>query len=663
MHADKQEAKSSIEENKLREDLSKAAFFDKPVKALLKTNEKVFARITDGIYREPASALRELIANAYDADATEVRVSTDAPSFTKIVVRDNGRGLDEKTIAHVICNIGGSLKRTSVGAEFDVTSTDDKNVSPGGRRLIGKLGIGLFSVSQITHHIVIVSKTKGSNRRLICDILLRPQSDTSSGVEGEDEEFITGEAALSFVPADDLEKSGTEITLLNVRPFVRESLQSRLLWGSIQAERAREASGELIDDLQYANDDDIHEVPKVPNYHIGEIKPEDKDFLITSASLPWGVDDSEVDRYKKLYNAVRSIQPDSKRGNVKLSECLDSYLRMLWTISLSIPVPYIGKHPYQLTSTDGVDIYSVSASSSKTADLVNLSEGQTVEDYFGLKARKQQADLPFKVVIDGVELRRPISFDSVVKDAKPLLFVGKANPALSGVPEDYRGGELEFEAYTLWTPKVVPTEHNGVLIRIHGANGTLFDSSFLGYQVSELTRLRQLTSEVFAVKGLDASLNIDRESFNIAHPHYQFLKKWLHNSLRQLMSRHKSLSKGRADSQQKEKLEEAKVQLRDFVTEFSKAPPKAVIFYSSSKGESPSLFDDPTSIRVDRDLVFPASKAVTITERLKKELYEEKISALASLLESYGILSSLSPAEIDGLLEAVAKIFLVDIKK
>lgn len=49
------------------------------VSTILKTDERVIARVTDGIYRQPGSALRELISNAYDADAT--RVVTD--QFTK----------------------------------------------------------------------------------------------------------------------------------------------------------------------------------------------------------------------------------------------------------------------------------------------------------------------------------------------------------------------------------------------------------------------------------------------------------------------------------------------------------------------------------------------------------------------------------------------------
>src|SRR5680860_293682 len=86
-----------------------------PVQTNLTTNERVLARITDGIYRQPASALRELIANAYDADASEVIILTDAPRFSEIIVRDDGLGLSPAALAHLIKNIGGSAKRTPEG--------------------------------------------------------------------------------------------------------------------------------------------------------------------------------------------------------------------------------------------------------------------------------------------------------------------------------------------------------------------------------------------------------------------------------------------------------------------------------------------------------------------------------------------------------------------
>ena len=84
-----------MSENKdsLAEKIRASGKSKKPVEAPLKTDERVLARITDGIYRQPASALRELISNAYDADASEVIIQTDAPRFTLISIRDDGLGL------------------------------------------------------------------------------------------------------------------------------------------------------------------------------------------------------------------------------------------------------------------------------------------------------------------------------------------------------------------------------------------------------------------------------------------------------------------------------------------------------------------------------------------------------------------------------------------
>src|SRR6185295_2167592 len=101
-----------------------------------------------------------------------------------------------------------------------------------------------------------------------------------------------------------------------------------------------------------------------------------------------------------------------------------------------------------------------------------------------------------------------------------------------------------FEAYLFWTPKVIPTQHQGVMIRVGDASGALFDRTFMGYQVSEQTRLRQITAEIFVRDGLDGAINLDRESYNYAHPHYQFIVKWLHSAIRQLTNRHKEVGSG-----------------------------------------------------------------------------------------------------------------------
>jgi hypothetical protein len=74
------------DEDQLADKIVRSGETGKAVETKLTTNERVLARITDGIYRQPASALRELISNAYDADASEVVILTDAPRFSSIIV-------------------------------------------------------------------------------------------------------------------------------------------------------------------------------------------------------------------------------------------------------------------------------------------------------------------------------------------------------------------------------------------------------------------------------------------------------------------------------------------------------------------------------------------------------------------------------------------------
>ena len=75
------------DETKLAQSIRHTGETGKPVETPLTTNERVLARITEGIYRQPASALRELISNAYDADAKQVVILTDAPRFSTLYAR------------------------------------------------------------------------------------------------------------------------------------------------------------------------------------------------------------------------------------------------------------------------------------------------------------------------------------------------------------------------------------------------------------------------------------------------------------------------------------------------------------------------------------------------------------------------------------------------
>ncbi|NWB64257.1 ATP-binding protein [Pseudomonas sp. F1002] len=648
------------------------------VTARLMTDERVFARITDGIYRDPASALRELIANAYDADATDVRVETDYPRFSKISVRDNGKGLTKETLAHVICHIGGSLKRTKEGQKHQISSDDDVTKSQAGRPLIGKLGIGLFSVSQITHHIVIISKVAGSNKRIYCDILLMPQSEAILEKE-EDQKFVTGEVSIKFVDADDLDSQGTEILLLDLRSHVKEALLSKVTWTSLREKEERAAetleqaseSSSLDDEDDYDGNIDIVE----PIYHIGEIDP-DHGVVLKEAKLPWDGNETGEEKFRALVEKVFNISdPDRSSKGPSIEQHLDYYLRMLWVLSLSLPIPYLRKHPFELDGNDGIKIFQIDNKSKGSAVDVSLLPGQTITDKYKLRSTASHA-LPFGVFIDGIQLFRPLSYGSFAPIEghpidKPLFFVGRAKPDLSEIPEQYRGGDLEFEAYLYWSKKIVPREHNGVLIRINGASGTLFEEHFLKYQVSEQTRLRQITAEIFVIKGLDAALNIDRESFNIAHPHYLILKNWLHSALRQLMNKHKYLSSDVNKAVLQERKAESFQQLREIVAASAKtqgvADFKEATYVAPAKVHT--LFPDDAKekgrIELNDSVLKPLQnrKNYTVKDKLRHSLNEEKAKSLASLLSIYGVDEFLPEEKFESLISAILEVMILEIKK
>jgi Histidine kinase-, DNA gyrase B-, and HSP90-like ATPase len=526
----------------------------------LKSSDRVIARVTDGIYRQPASALREVISNAWDADANEVTIVTDAPRFSRIIIRDDGIGMSHQTLSRLLHSIGGSAKRTAEGSKLGVTADGDLDRSPSGRLLIGKIGIGLFSVSQLSRRFRIITKVSGEPYRLIAEVRLRTYSEDPDDDLNRDSEddFVSGEVRLTREPAEDLEAHGTDIVLDEIKPGARDQLRSADRWRALEEKRLAVDSGD--------NDEALSIRAIRPKYHAGWIPRlnagDEPEIVEIPSELPWDSDTPSQDRMDSLVSAVES--EFSRQNRPELSSTLDAYLETLWNLALSSPVEYVDSHPFDLTSKSKVRLFWLSNQLRGQAIELKLEGDQTVRNAVKAQAPGAPELLDglkttvggFKVVVDGVELRRPVRFNFRPADARglqsPLLFVGKYEPSLDRVSQENRGGSLALEAYLFWNGRVVPKENIGVLVRIRGSSGAAFDDSFFKYQVNEQTRLRQITAEIYVQRGLDAALNIDRESFNYAHPHFQLVSLWLHRAVRQLTNRHKSLSAALREERRKE---------------------------------------------------------------------------------------------------------------
>jgi hypothetical protein len=226
---------------------------------------------------------------------------------------------------------------------------------------------------------------------------------------------------------------------------------------------------------------------------------------------------------------------------------------------------------------------------------------------------------------------------------------------------------LSFEGYFLWTPKVVPKENKGLLIRIGDASGTGFDETFAKYQISEQTRLNQITAEIFVSKGLDPALNIDRESFNFAHPHYQLLMTWVHSALRQLANTHKSLSavirteaKIKAQGKRSKELEKKVAQALQKAGIDADTEAPEVVFTDAGKQQLKDMRAEGV-LAFDANVVFsdvPAPIRHTAVKQAERELLEEKIKGVAAVLEAYGLLKDLRYEKQQQLLQSIVSIFV-----
>jgi len=109
--------------------------------------------IGERLYAESVELLRELVNNAYDADATEVRVDI---ASDRISVGDNGIGMDADGLRQYFC----------IGSDEKVI----RSVSPRfGRERIGQFGIGKFASLAAALRFEVITRRGSYAARVIFD--------------------------------------------------------------------------------------------------------------------------------------------------------------------------------------------------------------------------------------------------------------------------------------------------------------------------------------------------------------------------------------------------------------------------------------------------------------------------------------------------------------
>ncbi|MDE2367341.1 MAG: ATP-binding protein [Burkholderiales bacterium] len=118
----------------------------------LEVDLNVINHLGVGLYSSTPAALTELVANAWDADATEVHISID-PKGGVIEIEDDGHGMNAEAIKTRFLNVGYSRRRQSVNK--------DKSDS-GARKVMGRKGIGKLAMFALADMVKVTSQAEKS---------------------------------------------------------------------------------------------------------------------------------------------------------------------------------------------------------------------------------------------------------------------------------------------------------------------------------------------------------------------------------------------------------------------------------------------------------------------------------------------------------------------
>ncbi|UVI40015.1 BbrUII/HgiDII family restriction enzyme [Qipengyuania spongiae] len=151
------------------------------------------------LYSNMAAVLSEIVANAYDADATRVRIEWDQ-SNDRIVIEDDGSGMTEREVNDRFLTVGYRRRAGQPGLtpKFE-------------RKPMGRKGIGKLSLFSIADTVIVETRKDGESSAFRMNL-----PDIRHKIEDEQAEDTTYEPEP--VSTDDIDfEHGTRITLTNLR--------------------------------------------------------------------------------------------------------------------------------------------------------------------------------------------------------------------------------------------------------------------------------------------------------------------------------------------------------------------------------------------------------------------------------------------------------------
>lgn len=431
-------------------------------------------RELSGVYKPFIKAFKELVSNAYDADATEVLIEF-ADDFTSATVTDDGNGMSPFEFRCDFTRIGGSSRKWSGGR------TPKKN-----RDRIGNKGIGFLALARYCHRMIVTSSSPRPFKRTY-SIENTSTSFDIVRVLGVpiDPQLLNRLGCFEVIQSENRKKVDANDYELNTKTgyveFKKDFGQAEVTI-SIDCRRLRfQATLDFDRLLKLADSADLE---KLSDFALIELHELQRDSM--------GETTVAIEGLKSFVK--RELRAGRRKGFVRNVASRSGYEQVAWHLSRCTPIGY-------------------TKSSDQAGHLEALLEDASPSTLERLALRHVDSES---------ELTRPLyPFEP---DAATLH-----NDMITKV--DINEGGLVAKGFVLGYESVVfPAEYRGISIRVRGV--AIGDPTFLGAEFlltgAHKAALSQITGEINVLSGLDAvdAINPGREEFYEESPDFLTLRRY-----------------------------------------------------------------------------------------------------------------------------------------
>ena len=418
-------------------------------------------RELSGVYKPFIKAFKELVSNAYDADATAISIEF-ADDFTSATISDDGNGMSPFEFRCDFTRIGGSSRRWSGGR------TPKKN-----RSRIGNKGIGFLALARYCRRMLITSSSPRQFKRTysientsksfdIVEVLGVPIDPQLLNCVCRFEVFQSG--SRQKIDANDYELNSKTGRLEFKKDFGQVDI-------TIAIDCNRLGFKAILDFdrlLKLADSADLEKLSDFALIEIHELKRESAGGTTVA-----------IEGLKSFVK--RELRAGRRKGFVRNVASRSGFEQVAWHLSRCTPIGYTAA-PDQAEHLEAL----LEDASPPTLEKVTLRHGNSER-----------------------ELARPLyPFEP---DAATLY-----GDMITAV--DINEGGLIAKGFLLGYESVVfPAEYRGVSIRVRGV--AIGDPTFLGAEFlltgAHKAALSQITGEINVLSGLDAvdAINPGREGF------------------------------------------------------------------------------------------------------------------------------------------------------